>query len=326
MTAADNWYRSDIRKADLKRLMKRDDRAALRHFGGYLGLLVGLGAITWGLWGSYWSLPFYLLYCAVWAFATSVVHEACHGTPFRTRWMNETVLFVSGWMMQMEPVAARWGHAGHHTYTHFDKGDSELVLPNPMGRMEFLRQASGVGALHRYYQEIIWLSVGQQVSRIKGVIPEQEMPQATRNARWMLVGYGVVIALSLILQSWVPVVMLLLPRLVGGPAVGLFRVTQHAGMAMNVQDHRFTTRTFYTNRLFQFLYFNMNYHVEHHMFPLVPFYHLPALHELIKDQLPAPVDGLDRVLAEIIYAVSRQTTEPGFHLPREVPVATTPST
>ena len=45
----------------------------------------------------------------------------------------------------------------------------------------------------------------------------------------------------------------------------------------------------------------MNYHVEHHMFPMVPYHALPRLHELIKHDLPAPtpsiVGGLPRDVA-----------------------------
>ena len=33
----------------------------------------------------------------------------------------------------------------------------------------------------------------------------------------------------------------------------------------------------------RFIYMNMNYHIEHHMFPLVPYYNLPALHQEIKE-------------------------------------------
>ena len=51
--------------------------------------------------------------------------------------------------------------------------------------------------------------------------------------------------------------------------------TQHAGLAENVLDHRLNCRTVYMNPLNRYLYWNMNYHVEHHMFPLVP-YHAPA--------------------------------------------------
>jgi hypothetical protein len=42
------------------------------------------------------------------------------------------------------------------------------------------------------------------------------------------------------------------------------------------------------NPVSRFIYWNMNYHVEHHMFPMVPYHALPKLHELIKHDLPTP--------------------------------------
>ena len=36
------------------------------------------------------------------------------------------------------------------------------------------------------------------------------------------------------------------------------------------------------NPISRFVYWNMNYHVEHHMFPMVPYHALPALHAEIK--------------------------------------------
>ena len=67
-----------------------------------------------------------------------------------------------------------------------------------------------------------------------------------------------------------------------------FGITQHAGLREDVLDHRLSTRTVYIDPVFRFLYLNMNYHVEHHMFPAVPYYNLPALHEEIKAYLPPP--------------------------------------
>ena len=48
-----------------------------------------------------------------------------------------------------------------------------------------------------------------------------------------------------------------------------FGVTQHLGLAEDVLDHRLNSRTVYMNPFFRFVYWNMNYHVEHHMFPMV---------------------------------------------------------
>ena len=66
----------------------------------------------------------------------------------------------------------------------------------------------------------------------------------------------------------------------------IYGYTQHAGLAENVLDHRLNCRTVYMNPLHRYLYWNMNYHVEHHMFPLVPYHALPRLHELVKADMP----------------------------------------
>ena len=47
-------------------------------------------------------------------------------------------------------------------------------------------------------------------------------------------------------------------------------------------------------------FLNSNYHLEHHMFPLVPYHNLPKLHEAIKDDTPTPYTGLWDAWKEII--------------------------
>ena len=64
----------------------------------------------------------------------------------------------------------------------------------------------------------------------------------------------------------------------------------------------------------------MNYHLEHHLFPNVPYYNLPKLHELIKDQCPPAYSGLGVTLLGIIKALARQMREPGFFVQRELPL------
>ena len=72
----------------------------------------------------------------------------------------------------------------------------------------------------------------------------------------------------------------------------VYGVTQHAGLAENVLDHRLNTRTVYMNPINRYLYWNMGYHIEHHMFPMVPYHNLPKLHALMKSDTPPPYNGL----------------------------------
>ena len=107
----------------------------------------------------------------------------------------------------------------------------------------------------------------------------------------------------------------------GGWLALYFGLTQHAGLAEDVLDHRLNCRTVYMNPIFRFLYWNMNYHVEHHMFPTVPYHALPALHEEVKADMPAPYNGLWEAYREIIPAVLRQRKDPSYFVKRELPAS-----
>ena len=78
------------------------------------------------------------------------------------------------------------------------------------------------------------------------------------------------------------------------------------------------------NPISRFIYWNMNYHVEHHMFPMVPYHALPRLHEMIKGDLPPPNRSIAEGYAEMLRAVIRQRQEPGYYLRKELPPTAKP--
>jgi fatty acid desaturase len=98
-------------------------------------------------------------------------------------------------------------------------------------------------------------------------------------------------------------------------------VTQHGGLADNVTDHRLNSRSVRMNPISRFVYWNMNYHVEHHMFPMVPFHHLAELHEEIKADLPPMLPSMLAAYREIVPAVLRERHDPDYCLERDLSVA-----
>jgi fatty acid desaturase len=87
---------------------------------------------------------------------------------------------------------------------------------------------------------------------------------------------------------------------------------QHIGMAPDVPDFRLSCRTYTCGPLIGFLYWNMQYHVEHHMFPAVPFYNLPKLRAAIQYDLPPAPHGLWATWKEIIPILVRQKNDPHY--------------
>ena len=110
-----------------------------------------------------------------------------------------------------------------------------------------------------------------------------------------------------------------LTNLFGSWLLVVYGLTQHAGLAENVLDHRLNCRTVYMNPIHRYLYWNMNYHVEHHMFPLVPYHALPKLHAAVKGRLPPPYPSLFAAWREIVPAVLKQVKDPAYHVKRHLP-------
>tara|TARA_B100001146_G_scaffold219217_1_gene226083 strand:- start:943 stop:1392 length:450 start_codon:yes stop_codon:yes gene_type:complete len=142
--------------------------------------------------------------------------------------------------------------------------------------------------------------------------------RACWEARAFLLVYTLVILWSTLLQTWWPILIFLFPRIAGAPVHGVILATQHVGLAQNVHDHRMTSRTMLVNPLLRFIYWNMNYHIEHHMYRMVPFHGLPALHNAIKYDCPPPTRGVPAALKEMFDTVARQQFDPHYSLPRVV--------
>ncbi|EBW1490438.1 fatty acid desaturase, partial [Salmonella enterica subsp. enterica serovar Enteritidis] len=78
------------------------------------------------------------------------------------------------------------------------------------------------------------------------------------------------------------------------------------------------------NPVSRFIYWNMNYHVEHHMFPMVPYHALPRLHALIKHDLPAPTPSILAGYREMLPAFLRQLKNEDYFLKRDLPPTAQP--
>jgi fatty acid desaturase len=114
------------------------------------------------------------------------------------------------------------------------------------------------------------------------------------------------------------------PRLYGCWHFMLTVPTQHGGLAENVINHRLNSRTVYMNPVSSFIYWNMNYHAEHHMFPTEPYDNLPKHYELIRHDLPRPNSSIWEAYREMIPAAGQQRRDPDYFVRREPPPTAKP--
>jgi MocE subfamily Rieske [2Fe-2S] domain protein len=171
----------------------------------------------------------------------------------------------------------------------------------------------------KYFRHIVQHSFGRMTAEEKTYIPESEFPKVYRRARICLAIYAIVIGLAIRSDSILPLLLVGLTNLFGSWLVVTYGLTQHAGLAENVLDHRLNCRTVYMNPIHRYLYWNMNYHVEHHMFPLVPYHALPSLHALTKHDCATPYPSLFSAWREIVPTILKQVKDPGYHVKRQLP-------
>jgi fatty acid desaturase len=158
----------------------------------------------------------------------------------------------------------------------------------------------------------------------KSYIPESEWPKEIFAARIHVLIQLAAIAAALWMWSLLPLMLVGLPRIYSCWHMFMTGLLQHGGLAEDVVDHRLNSRTVYMNPISRWTYWNMNYHVEHHMFPMVPFHALTRLHELIKDDLPESNPSIANAYLEMVTALLRQRTEPEYYFRRDLPLTAKP--
>ena len=324
----DSWYTPTVERKALKELSKRSDADGVRHVVIYFAALLFSGVLAYLTWGTWWAVLFFFIYGNIFAFSNSIQHETNHGTFFASPRLNLIFWHISSFMTAFEPIRWKWTHFVHHSYTLHTKNpyDFEIQVTRPADVVAFFLKFIPFGGLltihksfHYVHKETIMHALGIVTPVLEQSVPAEERPKAIFWARVHVSIWLVVILLSVITRSWLPMLYIILPNFYGGTFLTLCGLTQHSGLAENEKDHRLSTRTVILNPVLSFLYCRMEYHIEHHIFPLVPCHNLKQLHEAVKDQMPAPRMGLIGAYSEIIPAVIKQGSDPAYNIQVQVP-------
>lgn len=316
----DKWAQARISREDLKALMQRSDAKGLVHAALFYALLIGLGiAAYWSIGKGWWMIPIFWAYGTVYCFQNHLMHETHHRTAFKSTWLNETFHWISGFFHGEEPVYARWGHAQHHTYTYMPDHDPEIMAPRPAQWKVVLPPFFGIGVYRPI--PIIKHAFGILSEADRELVPESDQPAMIRSARGWLLGYGLIIASCIVFQTWLPLVFTVFARFYGAFIPTALNHSQHFGLEQDVYDHRLCSRNIRLNPLLGFLYWNMQYHIEHHMYPAIPFHALRKMHLKIRDQLPASYPSLIAAYREMVPIMLRQQRDPDYHLTPKLPAS-----
>lgn len=315
---AKQWYSPNLDRKPLKKIMKRSNGPALWNYGLWLGLLLATGFLTVWYWPDGQGWFWLLIYSAIHQSATARQHELSHGTPFKTRWLNEVFFHLCSFITLSEGHYYRWRHARHHTHTIIVGRDPEIQSVRPPQLISLLINIFNIKTVFITAKDFVARGFGN-LGPGAHFIPESEQGKVKNAARVYLVLVIFIGSSSIIFSSWLPILLTIGPRVLGAPLYAFLHFTQHAGLDEDVYDHRLNTRTVYMNPVLRFLYCNMNYHIEHHLYPMVPYYRLPELHELIKGQCPEAKRGLFDAYRDIVPTLIRQLKDPAYHIQPTLP-------
>ena len=315
-----DWYQCPVPRATMRRLLVRRNGPAVRDTLLWFALLLASGCLGYRLWGTWWAVFPFAVYGVLYASTSdSRWHEAGHGTAFKTDWMNQALYELASFMVMRESTLWHWSHTRHHSDTIIVGRDPEIAVPRPANLLGLVLAFFNLPTYPKYFRQILTHACGRISAAEKTFIPASEFPKVFFRARIYVAIYAGVIALAFATHSVLPLMYVGLVNLYGSWLMVVYGLTQHAGLAENVLDHRLNCRTVYMNPIHRYLYWNMNYHVEHHMFPLVPYHMLPQLHAAVKDDTPPPYGGILAAYREIVPTLLRQAKDPTHHVKRRLP-------
>ena len=321
----DNWYKPDLDRKELRKLSKRKNLPGLIHFGIYFISLFASGYLAYITWGTWLSFLFFFIYGTIYSFSVSNWHETVHKTAFKTRWINEIFYHISSFMADFEGFRWRWSHTFHHSYTLQTKDDydHEIQISRPTDLIAFFLNFipfSDLLFLHRLIKyEVIKHAFGYFSPVVKISAPAKQKKKILWNSRLYLFIWISIIILSVYFETFLLILYFILPTYYGKPLWFLVNVTQHLGAAIDTKDHRESTYSIKINPIFSFLYWKMEYHLEHHLFPMVPSYNLKKLQKIVKDQIPEPFPSLFSFYKEILPVIIKQATDPSHNYNTKIP-------
>jgi fatty acid desaturase len=245
----------------------------------------------------YLRIPGYVLISLVIHGMSNFMHEGIHGTLFRHKHLDRLFGFVMGAPSMFTVTAYGVNHLLHHKHTRTDHDPDDIrnftTDPRRLSLLYYLWLLFGMTF---YVGRVSWVAMshGTPAERTRMVTERLILTVAALGllaASWWCGFFGVV------MQVWI--IPLLIASFYGN-------VRGWAEHTLTAPGHPLTiTRTVTSNPLFSFLNINLNYHLEHHLFPGVPWYNLPKVHRLLLDDYRAAGASVYRSYARFLYDAFR---------------------
>lgn len=274
--------RNTLEISVIRALSQRSDLRGMIRFGTHLLCLVVTGTLVcYALPRWEFLIPAMILHGFVLSTMFAPMHECVHRTAFDARWMNEVAGWIAGLLSFYNFTFYRHYHTWHHRYTQDPERDPELMDPKPHTVWQYLVELSGVMFWLR--RPLTFLKLATRQTRAYPFVPERARTDIAISASIQLLIYAIGIGTIAggYQQAWW---LFFFPSLLGQPLLRAILIVEHTGCSHD-ENGLTNTRTTLTNPFIRLVMWNMSYHTEHHLYPSIPFHHLPAAHQQLKQRL-----------------------------------------
>ncbi|HWP82762.1 MAG TPA: fatty acid desaturase [Bacteroidota bacterium] len=213
---------------------------------------------------------YFLMACCVNALPI-LMHEGCHSLLHKNPMVNRWLGFFCGLPGLVSVSAYRSIHLIHHGHTR-SKDDPDDIENSPRQSMPLVL----------IYYVVLLVGIYIYIFTVPVVGFQKAQPRAKKN---ILAEYGMMLGIYTALFILVPFEFLLhlwlIPLVIAGQLSNVRGLAEHG---LTTGGNEFTdTRTVLSNRFVSLMMCNLNYHLEHHLFPGIPWYNLPKVHAELND-------------------------------------------
>ena len=337
-----NWYRCPIDPKTFRALMQPNDFQGFIQAGGHLFIFLITGGLTLyfateRLWPEF-LVSLFIHGTSASFFKGIAAHELGHGTVFKTKALNRLFLrfySIISWHNHHEYAMS---HTYHHRYTLHPEGDREVVLPLEilMGRPFYLLQiftfnitggpvTSGIIPIMKGTFQTAFGGKGASViseewSNALYTTHEKERPHAIKWARLIILFHTCVLLLAIYSGLWALPLVLSTQQFTANWLKHFVGLPMHCGLRSDVADFRKCVRSITLDPISEFLYWRMNWHLEHHMFAGVPCYNLKKLHNAVAHDMPK-LRTFFGAWKEMLEIKQQQQVDPNYEFDTPVPSA-----
>ncbi len=295
----DDSYGGVLDRTRLRALMTRSNARGGARLGGHGVLVIATGMVMSAALGSWWLLPAMTAHGGVLVLLFCGLHETVHRTAFRSRRINDAVAIAIGFFVFVPALHFRAFHMDHHRFTQDPGKDPELTIAKPTTLGSYIWVVSGIPFLRDQIRGIATRAAGRVTDLF---IAPGDRSRVVFEARIHAALYTA-IAVSIIAGWTVPLIYWVVPALLGQPFLRMVLLAEHTGCTMR-DDMHVNTRTTFTNPFMRFVTWNMPYHIEHHLYPGVPFFALPNAHRAMTEARGVTARGYIRFHLDYVQALA----------------------